>query len=109
MRAALLKCPPGWPRLSAETRVLALLQAPPAMARAVATPLLAAMLVLMLVAGSHAQGWGGFARNGPCPSLVQGPVTACLQGCARSCNIPVNRAPATSTLVAMVSVQGCHP
>jgi len=99
--------------------VLALLQAPPAMARAVATPLLAAMLVLMLVAGSHAQGgifqgWEGFVwrnliLNGGVPVPRDGPVTACLQGCARSCNIPVNRAPATSTLVTMVSVQGCHP
>ena len=113
--AAVASAPGPAPAVNADTRLLALLQAPPAMARSAATPLLVALLALMLAAGSNAQGPG--ITPGIIPPWFSIPpgftvppgAEVCAADCTRSCNIPVNRAPSRATLQFYVSLEGGCP
>jgi hypothetical protein len=75
------------------------------MARSAAAPLLAAMLALMLVAGSNAQvpwqilGFFGY----PLPPNAAN----CGRNCSLGCGIPPANVPSTATLQTWVSVEGC--
>jgi hypothetical protein len=71
------------------------------MARSATTPLLAALLVLMLVAGTQAQALG-YGITLP-PGAVE-----CGRKCAvEVCGVPANLAPTRTSLQMMVSVESC--